>query len=248
LASNLPVSLAKHISTHLDEVKQNYLSEIRSLQSERDSLEHETEQLRFKRDQYIEEAQKLNEKNLELAEMNNDLLKQLELQHKGKNHNGFNFFKNKSLHHTDSGSNRGKTSGHGKSPSIYNFETDSEGASIDSLQKVAQRNSIGRGVTPKKFKWKKGGKVLNKLLANANVVVNDVKPYMMGTQSSNIGLPTASNENRSEANERMYSQMLENYTMNRTHNWQQFNLMSPVKCDYCHEKMWGVAELKCSGI
>ncbi|RIA88874.1 hypothetical protein C1645_739054 [Glomus cerebriforme] len=251
-ASNLPASLAKHISTHLDEVKQNYLSEIRSLQSERDSLKHETEQLRQKRDQYIEEAQKLNEKNLELAEMNNDLLRQIESQHKGKNHNGFNFFKsNKSPHghhhHTDSGSNHSKISGHSKSPSIYNFETDISEGTIDSLQKVAHRNSIGRGATPKKFKWKKGGKVLNKLLANANVVVNDVKPYMnmMGTPSSNISLPTVSNENRSEANKRMYSQMLENYTTNRVHNWQQFNA-SPAKCDYCHEKMWNV-ELKCSG-
>jgi hypothetical protein len=245
--SDLPSSLAKHISTHLDEVKQNYLSEIRSLQTERDLLKHETEELRYKRDQYIEEAQKLNEKNLELAEMNNDLLKQIELHHKGKNHNAFNFFKSSKTpyghhHHTDSGSNHGKISGHGKSPSVYNFETDApEGASIDSLQKI-------RGVTPKKFKWKNGGKVLNKLLANANVVVNDVKPYMMGTSSSNISLPTISNENRSEANRRMYSQMLENYTINRPHNWQQFNLASPVKCDYCHEKMMGVAELKCSGI
>ncbi|GBC03839.1 hypothetical protein RclHR1_05350013 [Rhizophagus clarus] len=249
--NDLPTSLAKHISTHLDEVKQNYLSEIRSLQIERDSLKLETEQFRYKRDQYIEEAQKLNEKNLELAEMNNDLLKQIELQHKGKNYNAFNFFKNyKSPHghqHTDSGSNHGKISGHGKSPSVYNFETDiSEGASIDSMQKVARRNSIGRGVTPKKFKWKNGGKVLNKLLANANVVVNDVKPYMMGSSSSNISLPTV-NENRSEANKRMYSQMLENYTMNRLHSWQQFNIVSPVKCEYCHEKMWGVTESKCSG-
>lgn len=215
------------------------------MQTERDLLKHETEKLRYKRDQYIEEAQKLNEKNLELAEMNNDLLKQIELHHKGKNHNAFNFFKsNKSPHghhHTDSVSNHGKISGHGKTPSIYNFDNDApEGASIDSLQKV-------RGVTPKKFKWKNGGKVLNKLLANANVVVNDVKPYMMGTSSSNISLPTVSNETRDEAKRRMMSQMLD-YTMNRHHNWQQFNLANPVKCDYCHEKMWGVAELKCSGI
>ncbi|POG71538.1 Rho GTPase activation protein [Rhizophagus irregularis DAOM 181602=DAOM 197198] len=242
--SDLPTSLARHISTHLDEVKQNYLSEIRSLQTERDLLKDETENLRYKRDQFIEEAQKLNEKNLELAEMNNDLLKQIELHNKGKNHNAFNFFKSSKLphghHHTDSVSTHSKISGHGKSPSVYNFETDApEGASIDSLQKV-------RGVTPKKFKWKNGGKVLNKLLANANVVVNDVKPYMMGTSSSNISLPAVSNETRDEAKRRMMSQMLD-YTMNRPHNWQQFNLASPVKCDYCHEKMWGVAELKCSG-
>ncbi|PKY54694.1 RhoGAP-domain-containing protein [Rhizophagus irregularis] len=242
--SDLPTSLARHISTHLDEVKQNYLSEIRSLQTERDLLKDETENLRYKRDQFIEEAQKLNEKNLELAEMNNDLLKQIELHHKGKNHNAFNFWKSSKLphghHHTDSVSTHSKISGHGKSPSVYNFETDApEGASIDSLQKV-------RGVTPKKFKWKNGGKVLNKLLANANVVVNDVKPYMMGTSSSNISLPAVSNETRDEAKRRMMSQMLD-YTMNRPHNWQQFNLASPIKCDYCHEKMWGVAELKCSG-
>jgi hypothetical protein len=208
------------------------------LQSERDSLKYETEQLRYKRDQYIEEAQKLNEKNLELAELNNDLMKQIESNHKSKNQH-FAFFKNYKIphghHQTDPSS---KISGHIKSPSLYNIETDSlEG---DSLQKVARRNSIGRGVTAKKFNWKKGGKVLNKLLANATVAVNGVP--------SNISMPTISNENRMEANKRMYSQMLENYAMNRTHNWQQFNLTSPVKCDHCHEKMGGVAELKCSGI
>ncbi|CAI2162773.1 13429_t:CDS:10 [Funneliformis geosporum] len=247
--NNLPASLAKHISTHLDEVKQSYLSEIRSLQSELDTLKYETEQFRYKRDQFVEEAQTLNEKNLELADMNNDLLKQIESHHKVK---GFNFFKSNKPHghhHTDSGSNHGKAFGHHKSPSIYNYEVDvPDNASVDPLQKVAHRNSIGRGATPKKFKWKKGGKVLNKLLANANVVVNDVKPYMMGTISatSNISLPTVTNENRSEANKKMFNQMLQNHEMNRAHNWQQFNLMSSLKCDYCHEKMGSSAELRCS--
>ncbi|CAG8654338.1 14035_t:CDS:2 [Funneliformis caledonium] len=247
--SNLPASLAKHISTHLDEVKQNYMSEIRSLQTERDTLKYETEQFRYKRDQFVEEAQKLNEKNLELADMNNDLLKQIESHQKGK---GFNFFKSNKPHghhHTDSGSSHGKSFGHNKSPSIYNYEADiPDNASVDPLQKVAHRNSIGRGATPKKFKWKKGGKVLNKLLANANVVVNDVKPYMMGTLSttSNISLPTATNETRSEANKKMFNQMLHNHEMNRAHSWQQINLTNSVKCDYCHEKMGSLAELKCS--
>jgi hypothetical protein len=204
------------------------------LQSERDLLKSETEKLRFKRDQYIEEAQKLNAKNSELAELNNELLKQIESQHKGKSHN-FNIFKSKSPqgyhHHTDSNV---KIPGHIKAPSLYNLETDiSEG---DPLQKVAHRNSIGRGVTAKKFKWKKG---ISKILQNA---VNGIPP--------NIGIPMPTNESRSETNMKIRNELLGNYAMSRTHNWQQFNLTSPVpvKCDHCGEKMWGGAELKCSGI
>src|SRR5256885_616253 len=89
--------------------------------------------------QKLEEMQSnLQEKNLELAEMNNDLLKQMESHNKSnKNLNGFNFFKSKSPHanhhHTDSGYSHSKSSGHNKSPSLYNFETETEGAPTDTL-------------------------------------------------------------------------------------------------------------------
>nr|CAG8576089.1 3547_t:CDS:2 [Entrophospora candida] len=258
--ADLPKSLAKHISTHLDEVKQTYLNDIRSLQLERDALKIETELLRKEREQLLEDTQKLNEKNLELAEMNNEINKQIELQHKSKLNNGFNFFKsNKSAtpsltsissyyENSDTNNRHNKSSSqhhHHKTPSLYNYEAEVLENSTVSVQ--VQRNSIARGETPKKFKWKKGN-VFNKILATTATAIENKSPYNINTHNSNssISLPITNHDNRAEAKQKMLLQMLQNQESQRKHNWEQ---PSPprnnVKCDYCQERILS-NELRCT--
>ncbi|CAG8500193.1 15733_t:CDS:2 [Racocetra fulgida] len=148
VSNNLPGSIAKHLSTQFDLVKQNYLTDIKSLQMEKDSLLQETEELRNKRDQYSEEMKLLNAKNLELIEMNNELVRQLEVHSKGKVAN--KIFKNN------------KTS-----PYIDPECTD---APIVSVRNVDRRNSTV--VTqPKVFQWiVRQGKGKFKFLGNTNVI------------------------------------------------------------------------------
>ncbi|CAG8515554.1 11590_t:CDS:10 [Racocetra persica] len=149
VSNNLPGSIAKHLSTQFDLVKQNYLTDIKSLQMEKDSLLQETEELRNKRDQYSEEMKLLNAKNLELIEMNNELVRQIEVHSKGKVAN--KIFKNN------------KTS-----PYIDPECTD---APIVSVRNVDRRNSTV--VTqPKVFQWiaRKGKGKFNKFLGSAHVI------------------------------------------------------------------------------
>ncbi|CAG8548918.1 6119_t:CDS:10 [Acaulospora morrowiae] len=231
VSKDLPGSLAKHLSSQFDEVKQNYLLEIRSLQEKRDTLKQETEQLQRTRDQYVEEVENLNTKNLELTEVNNELTRQVESQNKGKSANGFNFFKSNrhspGHNHTPSDASGANQKGHVKQPSLHTIDSDvPDGAPIVSLTNVAHRNSIGRGATPKKFKWRKGGKVLNKILVNANAVTDGI----LGS----LGAGT-------DAHKKMNQQL----NPSRAHNWQSFSFLRPVNCENCHEKIW--SEVKCTG-
>ncbi|CAG8512500.1 2228_t:CDS:10 [Acaulospora colombiana] len=227
---DLPGSFAKHLSSQFDEVKQTYIFEIRSLQEQKDELKQEIEQLQRTKNQYIADVAHLNEKNLELAEMNNELMRQIESQGKGKSANGFNFFKSNRPSpghgHTPSDTSSSvNQKGHSKQASLHTFDPEGpDGAPIVSLTNVAHRNSIGRGATPKKFKWRKGGKVLNKIFANANAVTDGKIPYL-----ANFGPET----NRKTGNS------------SRVHNWQTFSYLRPVNCEHCHEKIW--SEVKCTG-
>ncbi|CAG8593943.1 9284_t:CDS:10 [Dentiscutata erythropus] len=145
-------SFAKHLSTQFDLVKQNYLSDIKSLQSEKDSLLQETEELRSKRDQHIEEVKHLNAKNMELAEMNNELTRQIEMHSKGKVANKI-FKINKSSGGYDA-----------VKQSPYNDPECTDATPIVSVRNVDHRNSVAQ---PRMFKWiaKKG----KKFLASTNI-------------------------------------------------------------------------------
>ncbi|CAG8509180.1 3151_t:CDS:10 [Ambispora leptoticha] len=251
---DLPVSLARHISTHLDQVKQNYLAEIIALQSERDSLKQETEQLRNTRNQCVEEVQILNAKNLELAELNNELTKQIDTHSKSKGHhnNSFNFFRGNKALGTNETNNVAHWASPGHSPggSIYSIENLDVNNQI-STPKFVHRNSISRGETPKKFKWKKNNP-FNKLLSAGATVASD-------TSSSENKFDTRSeirSEGRSESStskkmEKMANLIALNQEQkkvsndspgHRVHNWQQTSFLRPIKCEHCQEKMWGLTE------
>ncbi|RIB07463.1 hypothetical protein C2G38_428257 [Gigaspora rosea] len=141
--NNLSGSFAKHLSTQFDLVKQNYLSDIKSLQAEKDLLLHETDDLRNKRDQYIEESKHLNAKNMELTEMNNELVRHVEVQSKGKIAN--KIFK-KPIHDPEC----------------------TDATPIVSVRNVDHRNSVAQ---PRMFKWiaRKGKGTFNKFLASTNI-------------------------------------------------------------------------------
>ncbi|CAG8569823.1 11978_t:CDS:10 [Diversispora eburnea] len=225
LAGDISSSFAKHLSSQFDEVKQNYFLEIRSLKEELETLEQETEQLRRTKEQFTEDNAQLNSKNLELLAMNNELMRQIEINSKGKVTNGFHFFK-KQYNNASPEITVIQQKGHSKQSSTGNLDPDcADGTTILSLPNVAHRNSVSRGATPKKFKWKKGGKVLNKILSAGTNVVSDGKIPYLGAFSSEINKKNSS----------------------RSHNWQPTSFSRPINCDCCHEKMRSPSEVKCAG-
>ncbi|KAG9302849.1 hypothetical protein G9A89_009626 [Geosiphon pyriformis] len=272
---DLPVSLARHISTHLDQVKQGYLSDIILLQSQRDALKQETDQLLSIRDQYIEEAQNLNAKNLELAELNNELTRQIDTNSRVKtNHNGFNFFRGNKTSITTgySESNNAvqapfNSPGHSPGGSVHSLDPQNNEVTHQvSMTKLVQRNSISRAEAPKKFKWKK----FNKLLSTNNNPITDHKTntntngVISPLNSLSKPSPPNSLDNRSEvrsegrtdlSHKKMASLGVLNQEQKkasnessspRAHNWQQTSFLRPIKCEHCQEKMWGLTETRCS--
>ncbi|CAG8517967.1 1480_t:CDS:10 [Ambispora gerdemannii] len=256
---DLPVSLARHISTHLDQVKQNYLSEIIALQSERDSLKQETEQLRNTRDQCVEDVQILNAKNLELAELNNELTKQIDTHAKSKGNHNFNFFRGNrapGTSETQAVTSSWVTPGHSPGGSIYSIENLDSTPQV-SMTKLVQRNSISRGETPKKFKWKKNNP-FNKLLSAGSATVSSDTWENKSDTRSEIRAEGRLESSTSKKMEKMANLIALNqeqkkvsndassHSGHRAHNWQQTSFLRPVKCEHCQEKMWALTETRCT--
>ncbi|CAG8566352.1 9294_t:CDS:2 [Paraglomus brasilianum] len=224
--ANNPSSLVRHISTHLDEVKQSYISDIRSLQTDSDSLRKETENLRILRDQCIEEARALNEKNLELADLNNELMQQIDAHQKTSKGalNGFGFFRTR----PSATDKETYACEHARTSSVATLDSMvsndggnnhyKEGTQVLAIQRgVAHRNSINRGETPKKFKWKKGG-VLNKFLHSSNDENRRASPSVSPTS-----------------------------TLTGNEQQEPTTFYRLVKCEHCSEKIWGInMDMRCS--
>src|SRR5206468_4089106 len=107
----------------------------------------ETEQLCRDHDQLIEAAKTLNAKNRELAELNNELTRQIDGHQRRDKINAFNFFTRSkspvgSLH-----SENGASNGHLRSSLPYTVEN------ITESNNTATR--VGRGEWSKRFGWKK---------------------------------------------------------------------------------------------
>lgn len=208
-------SVQRHLSTSLDTVKEAYGKDISKLLSERDALEQEINHLRMIRKQCLEEAQHLNTRNFELAELNSELSRQVDLQ-KGKAGASFGF---------GLGLNRDKQR-HMAGPDASvipggRYEEDPV------LQKV-QRNSLGAAPAPKKFKWKKG-----KVGTKTNTVNQPGPPgggLINSSPSMNAGFGSG-----------------DGTVLPLQHHFQQTSILRPVKCEYCSEKMWGLAEVRCAG-
>lgn len=79
----------------LDKLKEQMRQQINEYTSVRAHLVEETGRLRALRDNYLEEAQQLNKKNVELADLNNDIQRNMDRtpQHLKSSSSGFNLFK-----------------------------------------------------------------------------------------------------------------------------------------------------------
>jgi len=243
-------------------VKQSYISDIRSLQTDSDSLRKETENLRILRDQCIEEARALNEKNLELADLNNELMQQIDAHQKTSKGalNGFGFFRTR----PSATDKETYACEHARTSSVATLDSMvsndggnnhyKEGTQVLAIQRgVAHRNSINRGETPKKFKWKKGG-VLNKFLHSSNDENRRASPSvsptstLTGNEQQEVGKREKERERGRGSSESEYRKLSGESGPAKAHNWQPTTFYRLVKCEHCSEKIWGInMDMRCSG-
>ncbi|CAG8602241.1 1069_t:CDS:2 [Paraglomus occultum] len=236
--TDLPSSLAKHISTHLDEVKQGYIIDIRRLQNERDRLKKETEQLCRDRDQLVEEAKTLNAKNRDLAELNNELTRQIDGHQRRDKINAFNLFRSKSPVGSLPSDNGASNSAHGRSRSPLPYTVDN----ISESNNTATR--VGRGEWSKRFGWKKAS-VFNILrpvattpIITAPIPVASTDTKMQTTDNLSARNPDSSANGGHKRSESESSN-------DKSHKWHQVSFFRPVKCECCQEKIWGLTEARC---
>jgi CRISPR/Cas system CMR-associated protein Cmr5 small subunit len=170
--------LIRGLARELESLKETLKAEIQALIAERDRLMEDVEGFGRQRDDAIREAETLNMKNQQLADLNNELTQQIQNQYQTYKHRvpGLGIFDGSATtladNHSDKRPPPSVTSGTVSSIGTPVNEQNIENPEVFVAQKVA---TYKNGAQQKKFFWKKpqmtkgtAGKVFNSLFASEN--------------------------------------------------------------------------------
>ncbi|KAK4704808.1 hypothetical protein P7C70_g1404, partial [Phenoliferia sp. Uapishka_3] len=218
--------MERSLNARLEAVKAKHRREIGTLVAERDALRQEIAELRQTREIFAEESTALNLQNSNLADLNAEAARQLDLVREAavqahSQHNLLDAGK-RSGHHQHSGSTSSVTLVQRTTANATKIPAFSPAYFDDGENQ--HRNGRGdhepRSVA-KKFGWGKGKQ-------------EQVRPHHNSGSSTSKALPSPRPNGTIEP-------------AHRSHSFQQTSILRPVRCEFCSDKMWGLNEVRCTG-
>ncbi|GAA5798598.1 hypothetical protein EDC94DRAFT_532610 [Helicostylum pulchrum] len=251
----------QEISAFYTTYQKGLQTQVKSLISERDLLQHETKTLRKTREEIIREMVLLNVKNTELANLNNDLSKRALEQEDTVVLNVPQRFTPPPLSPSISTESSLSLVSRTRKPS--------DASSI--MCNVSSRNSFIKDQTPKIFSIKKKTSTMfNKLAgAGATSTPKTIKPEpsLSSSSSSIYGSSKSSIYSNNNFNSSLQSLHQESRSISKnkgfmdstaslqimpshhggtsSHSFQPMSFLRPVKCGACGDKIWGRSEYRC---
>lgn len=238
-------AVSRSLSAKLDAVRQDYRKHIDELVIERDRLKEEVDHLSKVRKSHVKELESLNQRQDLLAELNSTAMRQLE-------ETRANLVRFGTLSSSVSHQQLGARSVNDQRSLLA--ATHSPSSSQQSHSVHVPDNNVAPNEEPlplpadvtiattRKFKW---GKTQRAVVAvrphghktSASVTAADAGPLSGGLGTFAGGSSTGSTNGVSgSANSHL-----------RPHNFQPVSALRPVRCDYCGDKLWGLAEVRCTG-
>ena len=213
-------TMTRSLTVRWDGLKSQYRKDLEPLKQQRESLAREINELKEARDIFLEETTALNARNEELADLNAQIARQIEVAVSESTAMESGSITDGNLSSYENGSSgRQQKSGGGifgggrmKNPPINSPSFSSANASITSID---ERDEFGRSSASMK-----------------HVVLPPVE--------------AAAAPNKSKFKWFGVAKEKEKKPKLKAHNFQHFNLLRFTRCDHCSDKMWG-PQLRCSG-
>ncbi|BGP26361.1 Rho-type gtpase-activating protein [Rhodotorula toruloides] len=219
--------VAEALNSRLESIKDAHRDEISALVAERDDLLRQVAELKQVRDAHLAETAVLETRNVALAEKNADTTRQIDnLQE--------SLSKMQLLSAKSPATSR---NGHTHSPSNASLLSSVASGARSPLATARYISSPGEGESMHRF-------------ARPEVVETSSRNKFWG-KSKGKGEPSKGNQqvpppppgNKSPVVSMRAGSIDSNV---KQHVFQQTSILRPVRCDYCGDKMWGLAEVRCT--
>ncbi|CDR49468.1 RHTO0S27e00320g1_1 [Rhodotorula toruloides] len=219
--------VAEALNSRLEAIKDAHRDEISALVAERDDLMRQVAELKQVRDAHLAETTVLETRNVALAEKNADATRQIaNLQE--------SLAKMQLLSAKSPAPSR---NGHMHSPSNASLLSSVASGARSPLATARYISSPGEGESMHRF-------------ARPEVVETSSRNKFWGkskgkseTSKANQQLPPPPPGNKSPVVSMRAGSIDSNV---KQHVFQQTSILRPVRCDYCGDKMWGLAEVRCT--
>ncbi|EGG01819.1 uncharacterized protein MELLADRAFT_91892 [Melampsora larici-populina 98AG31] len=237
-------SVSKSLSAKLDSVKQDYRDQIDGLVLERDRLKAEIQHLAKVRDSHARELDQLNQRHDQLSELNASAARQLEDTRASIGRLGA-LSSSHGHQHVVSRNLNDQRGGGAHSPSSSQQSHLAQQAQHDLADEQSPLPTEVTIATTRKFKWGKTQKavVAPRPTHHKDGSINEANglPSSAGPTAGTSGTtPTTANNNSGP------NALLSLPAALRPHNFQPVSALRPVRCDYCGDKFWGLAEVRCT--
>ncbi|WAR63765.1 hypothetical protein PtB15_17B366 [Puccinia triticina] len=249
------------LSERFDQLRKRYLHEVQDLASERDRLKEEVAHLASIRESQAKELASLNQRQDALTEMNATAVKRLEETRSTASrilarHPAPASTIKPSLN-SPTTMTGGQSSAHDSdfpiqmSPEVNIATTrkfkwgkshthkGSTAASSRQLHHAKNASSIS---TPESAGINNGA-AHNDHPANSSGTTNPPTNSSSGNLSSNNHANASAGNNNNSSSSNVASSSIVGL---RPHNFQPVSALRPVRCDYCGDKLWGLAEVRCT--
>ncbi|KAI8142543.1 hypothetical protein BJV82DRAFT_669689 [Fennellomyces sp. T-0311] len=215
--------------------------QLRSIQSDIESVKSSYNRLVKARDDIINEMIMLNTKNAELTSLNNDLSRRVTERER----EALAVMAGTSFLGDDNNKNEtnGKQLPSQDSALELNVSLERKSSDHQNVRKIAQRDSISKAEPPKMFKFRRNK--FGRRRGDSNSKKSDAEDVTIGVPyDANVSRPLGQDaQGRQKSSGELKEQ--DHIPRRNGHNFAQTRFLRPTKCDACNEKMWRVSELKC---
>ncbi|KAH9820716.1 hypothetical protein DFH28DRAFT_1079509 [Melampsora americana] len=228
----------------LESVREDYRTQIDGLVVERDRLKEEIQHLAKVRDSHAKELEQLNSRHDRLSELNSLAARQLEDTRASIGRLGVLSSSNSHQHVVSRNISDQRGGAHSPSSSQQSHLAQQALQDVGMAEEQSPLPTEVTIATTRKFKW---GKTQKAVVAprpthhKDNGSINDSNGVQVGggpTAGTSGTTPTTANSN-SGPNASLPAAL-------RPHNFQPVSALRPVRCDYCGDKFWGLAEVRCA--
>lgn len=244
------------LSERFDQIRDRYLREIQELAAERDKLKEEVAHLTKVRDSQAKELDSLNSRSDALTEMNAQAVRQLE-----KTRGNVARIHGRPPPPSTKAASQSPTTGYSNQEVDYHIQMSPE-VNIATTRKFKWGKSHAQKASAARHHGAHHAKNLSSTSGPESLVAHHVNNSSnlngltdvngnpnLSNNSSTVGSnnpgggpgpnPPAVSSNSSHA-------ISSSIVGLRPHNFQPVSVLRPVRCDYCGDKLWGLAEVRCS--
>ncbi|KAG8884144.1 hypothetical protein FRB97_005127 [Tulasnella sp. 331] len=219
--------ITRSLTQRFDGLKSQYKKDLEPLKQNREALIREINELKEARDIFLEETTALNARNEELAELNSQIVRQIEMS------------ANDAVMHGE----QPATDGYATTPENGAYNKHSKGGMFGGANKSGK---LGGHMTPGSGLSSNSPSFSS---VNTNMSSIDEKDelgrvYKASTARAEVAEPAPAPKKFKWFGGAMKSSDKDKKAKQKAHNFQQQNVLKFARCDQCGDKMWGT-QAKC---